>query len=137
MNKTNEIIQWTGTVFILTMYVIMSYYPELHPYNIMMGLLGGLCYFTWTVRVKNYPQMLINVRTTERVLDPVSDLADVIHEMEETLGADGRVLVRASGTEPLVRVMVEAQTDSLALSSALALANAVIEQHGGAVEGTH
>ena len=60
MNKTNEIIQWTGTVFILAMYAIMSYYPELHPYNIMMGLLGGLCYFTWTVRVRNYPQMLIN-----------------------------------------------------------------------------
>ena len=38
----------------------MSYYPELHPYNMMMGLLGGVCYFTWTVRVRNYPQMLIN-----------------------------------------------------------------------------
>jgi len=60
MNKVNEVIQWTGTVFILVMYVIMSYYPQLHPWNIMMGLLGGLCYFTWTVRVKNYPQMLIN-----------------------------------------------------------------------------
>ena len=60
MNKTNEAIQWTGTLFILAMYVIMSYYPELHPYNIMMGLLGGLCYFVWTVRVRNYPQMLIN-----------------------------------------------------------------------------
>lgn len=60
MNKINEVIQWTGTVFILIMYVIMSYYPQLHPWNIMMGLLGGLCYFTWTVRVKNYPQMLIN-----------------------------------------------------------------------------
>ena len=60
MNKLNDVIQWTGTAFILAMYVIMSYYPQLHPYNIMMGLLGGLCYFTWTVRVKNYPQMLIN-----------------------------------------------------------------------------
>jgi phosphoglucosamine mutase len=87
--------------------------------------------------MQSYPQMLINVRTAERVLDPVSDLADEIRAMEETLGADGRVLVRASGTEPLVRVMVEAQTESLALSSALTLANAVIAQHGGAVEGTH
>lgn len=60
MNKANELIQWTGTVFILAMYVIMSYFPELHPYNILMGLLGGVCYFTWTVRVRNYPQMLIN-----------------------------------------------------------------------------
>ena len=87
--------------------------------------------------MQSYPQMLINVRTAERVLDPVSDLAKEIQAMEEMLGADGRVLVRASGTEPLVRVMVEAQTESLALSSALTLANAVIAQHGGAVEGTH
>ena len=87
--------------------------------------------------MQSYPQMLINVRTAERVLDPVSDIAKEIQAMEETLGADGRVLVRASGTEPLVRVMVEAQTESLALSSALTLANAVIAQHGGAVEGTH
>ena len=81
--------------------------------------------------------MLINVRTTERVLDPVNDLADEIRTMEEALGSDGRVLVRASGTEPLVRVMVEAQTESLATSSALSLANAVIARHGGAVEGAH
>lgn len=87
--------------------------------------------------MQSYPQMLINVRTSERVLDPVSDLADEIHAMEEALGDDGRVLVRASGTEPLVRVMVEAQTESLAASSALSLANAVIARHGGAVEGAH
>ena len=87
--------------------------------------------------MQSYPQILINVRTTERVLDPVSDIAEAVHAVEESLGSDGRVLVRASGTEPLVRVMVEAQTESLALSSALTLANAVIAQHGGAVEGAH
>ena len=60
MNKTNDIIQWVGTAFILAMYVLMSYFPQLHPWNILMGLLGGIAYFTWTVRVKNYPQMVIN-----------------------------------------------------------------------------
>jgi len=60
MNKTNEIIQWAGTGFILAMYVIMSYFPQLHPWNIVFGLLGGVCFFVWTVRVKNYPQMVIN-----------------------------------------------------------------------------
>lgn len=60
MNKTNEIIQWLGTANILAMYVIMSYFPTLHPWNILFGLLGGLCFFAWTVRVKNYPQMVIN-----------------------------------------------------------------------------
>lgn len=60
MNKANEIIQWLGTANILAMYVIMSYFPQLHPWNIVFGLLGGICFFTWTVRVKNYPQMVIN-----------------------------------------------------------------------------
>ena len=59
--KLNDIIQWTGTLFILVMYVLMSYFPQLHPWNIIMGFLGGVCYFAWTVRVKNYPQMVINV----------------------------------------------------------------------------
>jgi len=56
----NELLQWSGTGFILAMYVLMSYFPELHPWNIVFGLLGGLCYFTWTVRVANKPQMLVN-----------------------------------------------------------------------------
>ena len=56
----NEALQWAGTGFILAMYVLMSYFPELHPWNIVCGLLGGLCYFTWTVRVANKPQMLVN-----------------------------------------------------------------------------
>lgn len=60
MDKTNDIIQWVGTAFILAMYVLMSYFPQLHPWNILMGLLGGIAYFTWTLRVKNYPQMVIN-----------------------------------------------------------------------------
>ena len=61
MNKTNDIIQWVGTAFILVMYVLMSFFPQLHPWNVICGLLGGLAYFAWTVRVKNYPQMVVNV----------------------------------------------------------------------------
>lgn len=60
MTRTDEIIQWIGTVFILVMYVLMSYFPNLHPWNVVAGFFGGLAYFTWTVRVKNYPQMVIN-----------------------------------------------------------------------------
>jgi len=56
----DETIQWLGTANILAMYVIMSYFPELHPWNIVFGLLGGVCFFVWTVRVNNRPQMLIN-----------------------------------------------------------------------------
>jgi hypothetical protein len=43
------------------MYVLMSFYPHLHPYNIVAGVLGGAFYLTWTIRVANKPQMLVNV----------------------------------------------------------------------------
>ncbi len=57
----NNIIQWIGTGFVLAMYVIMNFRPDLHPWNIVMGLLGAICYFAWTIRVRNWPQMVINV----------------------------------------------------------------------------
>lgn len=47
-------------MFVLLMYTVMNYWPELAPWNIVFGLLGALSYFAWTVRVKNYPQMVIN-----------------------------------------------------------------------------
>jgi hypothetical protein len=56
----NSVLQWTGTVALLTMYVLMSFYPHLHPYNIVAGVLGGACYLTWTIRVANKPQMIVN-----------------------------------------------------------------------------
>ncbi len=56
------------------------------------------------------PQVLRNVRVSERVPDAAERLAGEIAAAETRLGDAGRVLVRASGTEPLVRVMVEAPT---------------------------
>ncbi len=56
------------------------------------------------------PQVLVNVRVSQRVPDVGEQMADDIAAVEATLGATGRVLVRASGTEPLIRVMVEAST---------------------------
>jgi phosphoglucosamine mutase len=54
-----------------------------------------------------YPQILVNVRTRRKdVLDDTS-VRGAIARIERELGADGRILVRASGTEPLVRVMIE------------------------------
>ncbi len=55
--------------------------------------------------------MLINVRVADRNgLAGAAEVWAAVKDAETTLGDDGRVLVRASGTEPLVRVMVEAPT---------------------------
>ena len=62
-----------------------------------------------------YPQVLQNVRVRDLTgLDAAPSLWKVVREVEADLGQDGRVLVRASGTEPVVRVMVEAATESRA-----------------------
>ncbi|MEY4996067.1 MAG: hypothetical protein RLZ67_792, partial [Actinomycetota bacterium] len=85
----------------------------------------------------SYPQVLINVRMAEKIHDPIADLATAIEAVEQQLGASGRVLVRASGTEPLIRVMVEAADADTAQTAARHLASAVIAVHGGAIEGAH
>ena len=61
-----------------------------------------------------YPQVLINVRgNTERAMaDP--SLAEAVNAAKATLGDSGRVLLRPSGTEPVIRVMVEARQSELA-----------------------
>lgn len=87
--------------------------------------------------MQSYPQVLVNVRTSERVSDPATDLAVEIDNAEKQLSGDGRILVRASGTEPLVRVMVEANSHERALATAHSLAEVLISRHGGAIEGGH
>jgi len=59
-DKVNDIIQWTGTFFILAMYVLMNFFRDLG-LDPVCGLLGGLCYALWAYRVANKPQMLVNV----------------------------------------------------------------------------
>ncbi|MGH2789346.1 MAG: phosphoglucosamine mutase [Actinomycetota bacterium] len=78
-----------------------------------------------------YPQVLINVRVASKEgLDTAEDLWDEIGRVEEQLRDDGRVLVRASGTEPLVRVMVEAADATTAARTAEHLAEAVTHALG-------
>ena len=71
------------------------------------------------------PQVLVNIEAGARRADVASLLADDIAEAQSALGDNGRVLVRASGTEPLIRVMVEAPTSALAQSTADELADRV------------
>lgn len=64
--------------------------------------------------VKLYPQQLVNVRVTDKEVAMQSPkVNDAVAAAEKFLEGNGRVLVRASGTEPLVRVLAEAPTDEL------------------------
>jgi phosphoglucosamine mutase len=76
--------------------------------------------------MRRLPQVLVNVAGVDRGgLDGSAAVAAAVAAGEARLGADGRVLVRPSGTEPLVRVMVEAPELPLAEEVAAAIAAAV------------
>ena len=64
--------------------------------------------------MKMYPQCLKNVRVTDKkAVTENANVQEKKKEIEEKLGEDGRILLRESGTEPVIRVMVEAATDGL------------------------
>ena len=76
--------------------------------------------------VKLYPQLLVNVRT-RRDFDAGANrgVRQAVAQAEAALGADGRVLLRASGTEPVIRVMVEGKVRSKVRTWAETIADAV------------
>jgi phosphoglucosamine mutase len=60
--------------------------------------------------LKDYPQTIVNVKVkTKPALESVPEVAQALREAETTLGDNGRIVLRYSGTEPLARVMVEAE----------------------------
>ncbi len=64
--------------------------------------------------VKIYPQLLRNVRVLDKKTARENpEVIKAVNAVAEALGDDGRILVRESGTEPVIRVMVEASTDEL------------------------
>ena len=73
-----------------------------------------------------FPQVLINVRVTQR-FDPesVPAVRDSMASVQQRLGEEGRVVLRASGTEPVIRVMVEARESRAARAAAEEIAAAV------------
>jgi phosphoglucosamine mutase len=65
--------------------------------------------------MQRYPQVMENVPVRSLAeLDEATPVWDAVRAAEEELSDSGRVLVRASGTEPLIRVMVEAETEDVA-----------------------
>ena len=64
--------------------------------------------------MKVYPQLLRNVRVADKKIARENPkVVAAVEEVAKKLGSDGRILVRESGTEPLIRVMVEAETDEM------------------------
>jgi phosphoglucosamine mutase len=78
--------------------------------------------------MEKYPQKLVNVKIREKVnIDEIHSVMAVKAEVERELGDTGRVLLRSSGTEPLIRVMVEGREEGQVESLAKRLAEAVSE----------
>jgi phosphoglucosamine mutase len=81
--------------------------------------------------MQRLPQSLINVRVNDKhALEGNQPIWDAVHTAEAAMGDDGRVLVRTSGTEPVIRVMVEAVDPDVAETQAQAIAKVVEEQLG-------
>lgn len=76
--------------------------------------------------IQRLPQVLHNVRVTNKPANIEALLADELARERASLGDDGRIVVRASGTEPLVRIMVEATTLELARAVAARLERLVV-----------
>jgi phosphoglucosamine mutase len=72
-----------------------------------------------------YPQVLLNVRVRDKSIADHPSVRDAIAAAERELALDGRILVRPSGTEPLVRVMVEASDDARTNAVAASVAEAI------------
>jgi phosphoglucosamine mutase len=75
--------------------------------------------------VKKFPQVLLNIPDVDKAKIDNAELKDAVKKSETTLGDKGRVLLRSSGTEPLIRVMVEAETMKQAQEIAESLASVV------------
>jgi phosphoglucosamine mutase len=76
--------------------------------------------------VTKYPQQLINVRVKKMVdIDANEDITRAVQAVEAELGSEGRVLLRPSGTEPVIRVMVEGRDAPLTKKLAQQLASTI------------
>ena len=59
--KLNDSLQWIGAVFIIIGHICNSIGPNAYPYNIVAFTLGPIAFMSWTIRVKNRPQFIVNV----------------------------------------------------------------------------
>jgi hypothetical protein len=59
--KTNDILQWTGAVFIIAGHSLNAVGPAAYPYNILAFFVGTILFMAWSIRVANRPQLLVNI----------------------------------------------------------------------------
>lgn len=92
---------------------------------------GGKTAAEAATTMQRFPQELINVPVLDKhALEGNEAISAAVKTASDALGDDGRVLVRPSGTEPLIRVMVEAADDEQALAHAQAVAQVVEAELG-------
>ncbi len=91
---------------------------------------------TLAASMTRLPQVLVNVRLARKIDLAEPGLAQAVRDVEAELGDRGRVLVRSSGTEPLLRVMVEAPTSSEAEAAAARIVAAIHETEEGTSAGS-
>jgi phosphoglucosamine mutase len=64
--------------------------------------------------MKKYPQLLLNLKVRERIpLEQLPEVTETVRALEKELGAQGRILLRYSGTEPKIRLLVETRDEAL------------------------
>ena len=81
--------------------------------------------------MKKFPQELVNVKVEDKYhVTDNEKVKEIMAEVQEEMAGNGRILVRASGTEPLVRVMVEAETEEKAKEFATRIAEVVEKEIG-------
>jgi phosphoglucosamine mutase len=79
-----------------------------------------------TAGMARFPQVMVNVRVKERIdLAKSPAIQAAVRRVEASLGDSGRVVLRASGTEPLIRVMVEGRDEPVVKRHAQELAEVV------------
>ena len=59
--EINEVLQWTGAVFIIAGHSLNAVGPAAYPYNILAFFVGTILFMAWTIRVANKPQLMVNI----------------------------------------------------------------------------
>jgi len=124
-----------GTLSALQMLAIMQRTGK--PLSELAQVMSALPQILTNVR-SALPQILTNVRVKQRVdLATIPEVKQVIEHCEEQLGKSGRVLIRYSGTEPLLRIMLEGESAAQIKQLAGEIVAAVETHLGGVKEGGH